>query len=154
MPEVLTVPVELRWADTDQYGHVNNVAHVRYVEEARIRAFGLPDQPAGFHPDRPQPVLARLGPSSFTITAGQRFEYRQELEYHGQAVLAETWLSRIGSSSFDMDCRLVDVARTAEYLVSRVNLVLMDVATRRPRAITPPEREHLERYLAPGVAFR
>ena len=151
MPEVIRVPVELRWADTDRYGHVNNVAHVRYVEEARIRAFGLPDQPDGFHPEHP-PVLAFLGPETFTITAGQRFEYRQELSYHGQSVTAEVWLSRLGSSSFDMDCRLVD--DEGEYLVSRVNLVLMSVATHRPRPFSAAEREHLESYLAPGVAFR
>lgn len=154
MPEPLRVPVDLRWADTDRYGHVNNVAHVRYVEEARIRAFGLPDQPDGFNPDRPVPVLARLGPDSFTITAGQRFEYRQELEYHGQSVVAEVWLSRLGSRSFDMDCRLVDAAGTVEYLVSRVNLVLMDSATHRPRALTEAELDYLQEYVAPGVAFR
>lgn len=154
MPDVLRVPLELRWADTDQYGHINNVAHVRYVEEARIRAFGLPDQPGSANPRQPRPVLSGLGPGSFTITAGQRFEYRAELAYTGQTVIAETWLSRIGSRSFDMDCRLVDESGETEYLIATVALVLMDAATRRPRALTAPEVIQLERYLAPGVAFR
>lgn len=156
MPESvrLRVPIELRWADTDQYGHVNNVAHVRYLEEARIRTFGLPDQPAGFRADRAQPVLAFLASDTFTITAGQRLEYRTELAYRGQSVIAETWLSRVGSRSIEMDARLIDVDDTVEYAVARVSLVIMDVATRRPRALAATEREHLQQYVAPGVEFR
>ena len=154
MPEVLTVPVELRWADTDQYGHVNNVAHVRYVEEARIRTFGLPDQPQSAHAGRPAPVLAALGADSFTITAAQRFEHRAELAYSAQSIVAEVWLSRIGSSSFDLDCRLLDETGEIEYLIASVTLVLLDTATRRPRALTRSESEWLTGYVGDGVAFR
>ena len=57
----VTVTLQLRWADTDHYGHVNNVTYLRYVEEARIRAFGLPDLPATFDPDRPPVLAARDG---------------------------------------------------------------------------------------------
>ena len=153
MPERQRISLELRWADTDQYGHVNNVALVRYVEEARIRTFGLPDQPQSAHPGRP-PILAALGTSSFTITAAQRFEHRAELAYAAQSILAEVWLSRIGSSSFDLDCRLLDDAGEVEYLIASVTLVLLDAATRRPRALTRTESEWLTGYVGDGVAFR
>ena len=36
------VRVPLRWADMDAYGHVNNVAVVQVLEEARVAAFGVP----------------------------------------------------------------------------------------------------------------
>jgi acyl-CoA thioester hydrolase len=152
MAEVLTVELDLRWADTDQYGHVNNVSLVRFVEEARIRAIGLPDQPSGF--GDPPPVLAVLEPGTFTIVAGQRFEYRQELGYHGQRVLAELWFSQIGSRSLTLACRLLDVSRSTEYLVATVTVVIMDAASRRPRALTDAETAHLNRYLGPAVDFR
>lgn len=149
----LRLPVELRWADTDQYGHINNVAFVRYAEEARIRAFGLPDQPQSADPRREPPVLAQLGTDTFTITGGQRIEYVRELPYRGQSVLTEVWLSRIGSRSLDMDCRIVD-EDDVEYAIVTVGLVIMDVASRRPRPLTEDETSRLRRYLGPGVTFR
>jgi acyl-CoA thioester hydrolase len=154
MAERQRVSLQLRWADTDQYGHVNNVALVRYVEEARIRTFGLPDQPLSAHPDRDAPILSTLGTSSFTITAAQRFEHRAELPYAAQSIVAEVWLSRIGSSSFDLDCRLLDETGDVEYLIASVTLVLLDSATRRPRALTRSESERLTGYVSDGVAFR
>src|SRR5699024_8939610 len=36
------VPVPVRWTDLDAYGHVNNAAMVRLLEEARIAAFWQP----------------------------------------------------------------------------------------------------------------
>ena len=32
----VTVPVQVRWADLDAYGHVNNAAAFTLLEEARI----------------------------------------------------------------------------------------------------------------------
>lgn len=31
------VDIQLRWGDEDAYGHINNVAFLRYLEEARVR---------------------------------------------------------------------------------------------------------------------
>jgi acyl-CoA thioester hydrolase len=42
MPETLDIPVPVRWTDLDAYGHVNNAAMVRLLEEARIAAFCTP----------------------------------------------------------------------------------------------------------------
>ena len=36
------VRIPLRWADMDAYGHVNNIAVVQLLEEARVAAFGVP----------------------------------------------------------------------------------------------------------------
>lgn len=149
----VTVPLELRWADTDVYGHVNNVSYVRYLEEARIRAFGLPDYPATAMPDRP-PVFARLDQGTFTMTAAQRLEYVQELVYCGQSILADLWLSRIGSSSLDMSCRLYHHAGAPTYLRAQVTLVIGDVASRRPRPLRTPEVHALAPYRGAPISFR
>ena len=34
-----TVPIEIRFADLDAYGHVNNALYLTYLETARIRLF-------------------------------------------------------------------------------------------------------------------
>lgn len=156
MPEPvvpLRVPLALRWADTDQYRHVNNVAAVRLAEEARIRALGLPEKPEHFPPG-PSPVLAVLGTDTFTMTVGQRLEYTAELPYAGQDVVADVWLSRVGSRAVTMDCRVGSAAGDAVYFIARVTVVIMDLATRRPRVLTDDETRHLSGYRGEPLAFR
>jgi acyl-CoA thioester hydrolase len=145
--------IQLRWADTDHYGHVNNVTWLRYVEEARSRTFGFSDLPQAAHPDRP-PVLAVLGPATFTITAAVRLEYVGELAYHAQSILADVWLSRIGSKSIDMAFRFTDEARTTTYLLAQVTQVVCDLATRRPRPLTEAEVRALTPYQGAPLTFR
>lgn len=152
MPEPLRTTLDLRWADTDQYRHVNNVAAVRLAEEARIRLLGLPEKPEHF-PAGDRPVLAVLGTDTFTMTVGQRIEYTAEMPYAGQSVTAEVWISRIGARSLTMDCRVGDGADTT-YFIARVSVVIMDLATRTPRALTAPEIDHLSGYQGEPLAFR
>ena len=152
-PGAVTATIQLRWADTDQYGHVNNVTWLRYVEEARARTFGFSDQPEAANPTRP-PVLAVLGPDTFTMTAAVRMEYIGELAYHAQSIVADVWLSRIGSKSIDMAFRFTDEARTTTYVLAQVTQVVCDMATRRPRALTEAEREALQPYCGNPLTFR
>ena len=153
MAETIKVPLQLRWADTDQYRHVNNVTFIRLAEEARIRAFGLPEKPEHFPAGAP-PVLAVLGTDTFTMTVGQRIEYVAEMPYAAQAVVAEVWLSRIGGRSIAMDCRITDETGSTVYAIARVSSVIMDLAGHRPRALTDAEVEHLSGYLGEPLAFR
>lgn len=152
MAEPLRTTLELRWADTDQYRHVNNVAAVRLAEEARIRLLGLPEKPEHFPPG-PPPVLAVLGADTFTMTVSQRFEYTAEMPYAGQSVLAQVWLSKIGSRSLTMDCRVGDGAGLT-YFIARVSVVIMDLAARAPRPLTASESEHLRGYEGDPLVFR
>ncbi|WP_395640386.1 acyl-CoA thioesterase [Pseudolysinimonas sp.] len=157
MPEPAPTPplrttLDLRWADTDQYRHVNNVTAVRLAEEARIRLLGLPEKPEHFPPGAP-PVLAVLGTDTFTMTVSQRFEYTAEMPYAGQSVLAEVWLSKIGSRSLTMDCRVGDGAGLT-YFIARVSVVIMDLAAHAPRALTASETEHLREYRGEPLVFR
>jgi acyl-CoA thioester hydrolase len=149
----VTVPLQLRWADTDVYGHVNNVTYARYLEEARIRAFGLPDHPMTAPPDRP-PIFARLEPGTFTMTVAQRLEHVHELAYHGQSILADMWLSRIGSSSLDIGYRLYHQDGAPTYLRAQVTLVVCDLGSRRPRPLSAAEAQALAPYRGEPVSFR
>lgn len=147
------VPLDLRWADTDQYRHVNNVAAVRLAEEARIRALGLPEKPEHFPPGEP-PILAVLGTDTFTMTVSQRFEYTAEMPYSGQPVVAEVWLSKASGRAVTMDCRVGSADGDVVYFIARVTGVIMDLTTRRPRALTDAEVESLRPYLGEPLAFR
>ncbi len=152
-PEALGTRLQLRWGDTDLYGHVNNVVWVRYVEETRIRLFGLPDQPGTADPGRP-PVFSVFGPGCFTVTAATRIEYRNELVYSGQTIWAEAWVSRIGSSSVDISFRIMDDDRTTTYLAAESTQAVRDVATRTAHRFTPEEVAVLSAQLAPPHEYR
>ncbi len=153
MASRLRATIQLRWADTDAYGHVNNVSYLRYIEEARIRVFGLPDQPATAAPDCP-PVFGGLDPHTFTLTAAHRMEYVRQLTYSGQAVIAEVWLSRLGSSSIDVSFRFLDESLTDVYLIAQTTLVVCDLRSGRPRVLTDRELRLLSSYLGPPPEFR
>jgi hypothetical protein len=156
----LTVALGLRWGDTDQYRHVNNVAGARLAEEARIRLFGLPEKPEHFPPG-PPPVLAVLGTDTFTMVVGQRLEYTAELPYAAQDVIAEGWISRLGSRAVTMDFRVGALpgggpggGGAPVYFLARVTVVIMDLATRAPRPLTDAEVAHLDGYRAEPLTFR
>ncbi len=151
--EPLGTWIQLRWADTDAYGHVNNVTWVRYLEEARIRLYGLPDHPGTADPEHP-PVLRALDPGCFTVTAAQRLEYVRELTYHGQSIWVEAWISRLGSSSLDLSFRALDEHRRDVHLLAETTQVVRDRATRGPHRFTEREVAALSPYLAPPNTFR
>lgn len=98
------VEVEVRFADTDAQGHVNNASYLTYCEMARIRywsdvtgeAFGAG---AG-------------GPESL-ILAEARISYRSPV-FYGDVVTVETRATRIGRSSFTLEHRLTATGAASE----------------------------------------
>src|SRR5665647_2574121 len=65
----LHVPVPVRWADLDAYGHVNNVAVLGLLEEARIAAFWR--HPEGAEPAWPTAILDAAPGAASRIAVGQ-----------------------------------------------------------------------------------
>ena len=119
--------VEVRLADTDAMGHVNNAAYLTYVEIARIayyeRVIGMP-LPLGVH-----------GAEEGMILAEMRIAYRSQA-FHGETLAVETRVERIGNTSFTMVHRLtVPASRYGPArLVASVEAVLVsyDYADERP----------------------
>ena len=90
------VEIDVRFADTDAMGHVNNAVYLTYCEMARIRYWSdLTGEPlaAGHH-----------GAESL-ILAEARITYRAQV-FHTDVVTVETRAIRIGRSSFVLDHRL------------------------------------------------
>jgi acyl-CoA thioester hydrolase len=150
----LMVPVPLRWADLDAYGHVNNVAVLRLLEEARIAAFWR-------HPEAAEPEPAAVldagpGAQTHTLVARQEIEYLLPLGYRRDPVIVEMWLGHLGGASIEVCYQLTSVSgdeRTV-YVQACTTLVLIDAATMRPRRITAPERAVWEPYLEPPLELR
>jgi acyl-CoA thioester hydrolase len=154
----LHLPVPLRWADLDAYGHVNNVEVLRLLEEARIAAFWRHDADA---PVLPTAVLD-AGPTAgtHTLVARQEVEYLRPISYQREPLDVEMWVGHLGGASIDV-CYLlttggaVPAGGAPEVLVqATTTLVLIDAATSRPRRITPEERAVWEPYVEEPVVMR
>lgn len=124
-----SVEIEVRFADTDAMGHVNNAKYLTYCEIARIRYWtDITDEPI---------ALGTEGAESL-ILAEARITYRAQA-FHGEIVTVETRATRIGRSSFTLEHRLLACVLGEEprlVAVSESILVRYDYASGRPVALS------------------
>ena len=122
-PQVFTIAIAVREDDIDRQGHVNNVAFVRYVQDAAVahwRAAAPPDMQAAF---------------TWVVR-------RHEVEYlrpglPGDELTARTWVGEPSGASWE---RFTEVLRAADgqvLVTARTVWVLLDATTGRPRRVDP-----------------
>jgi len=133
----------VRFSDVDVYGHVNNVKYFEYYQEARI-AFLLSLTGGELHTES----------SLRQVVAGVDVDYRRPILFRPEPYVVETWVTRIGTSSYDMASRIIDPAgdgRDAQggtlYSHAQVRMVTFDTATQRSRPLQAAERARLESVL-------
>jgi acyl-CoA thioester hydrolase len=128
----------VRFSDVDIYGHVNNVKYFEYYQEARI-AFIL--SLAGLDyaaEDSMRQVVARID-----------VDYRRPILFRPEPYAVETWVTRVGTTSYDLSCRIADAPGDdgPSYSDAEVRLVAFDLASQRSRPLTGTERSRLETAL-------
>lgn len=151
----LHIPVALRWADLDAYGHVNNVAVLTLLEEARIAAFWR--HPEAVEQAHPTAVLdAGPGADTVTVVARQELEYLAAVPHLREPVVVEMWLGRLGGASIEVCYEITsDVGgRRTVHVQAMTTVVMLDAASGRPRRLTPDERETWEPYVGDPVVWR
>jgi acyl-CoA thioester hydrolase len=134
------VDIELRWGDQDAYGHINNVAFARYLEESRVRVFwlGSARELTGmehhFRGDDPE------GPKM--LVASQQIEFLRVLEYSATPLVVELWIGELGGSSLEVHYELVDETGDARAVVARAitTVVIVDGRTLRPMRLSEEGR--------------
>jgi acyl-CoA thioester hydrolase len=119
--------VEVRFADTDAMGHVNNATYLTYCEIARVAYY---EAVTG---DRLP--LATHGAAEGMILAEMRIAYRSP-SFYGETLTVETRVIRIGRTSFAMEHRITapDSRHGRARLVAVADTVLVsyDYAAERP----------------------
>ncbi len=83
--------IRVRFSDTDMNGHVNNAVYASYMEESRVQFF------------------REVYPSatSGVILASLHIDYKAQTKFpEHENVVATTWISRIGKTSFDFFCEI------------------------------------------------
>lgn len=124
------VEVPLRWGDSDAFRHINNVVFFRLLEEARAR------------------VIPETGPGSTLLANGlvvreQSLTYLVPLHYRFEPIAVGMTVDHIGGSSFRLACRIFDPASGVDFATGYVALVAYDFEAKRPRKLSPSEREWL-----------
>lgn len=141
---VIRMPIQLRWGDQDAYGHINNVAILRILEEARARAFWrTAEDPAEAG------IFPPLEPSQQTwaLVADFQLRYRGQLPYQRDPVTVELGISQVGGASFVIDYALfADENDDAAQVTAQSTLVMVDRDTGAPQRLSPELRQRLRQY--------
>jgi acyl-CoA thioester hydrolase len=111
MAQTFSTPIELRFSDLDLYGHVNSVVYFTYLETARVKLF--------------QDFFKELTDKQiFTLVARAECDYKLPILF-GDALIVSLNISRIGTSSFDLEYRLYN-GQEKTYATARTTLVCFD----------------------------
>jgi acyl-CoA thioester hydrolase len=87
-----SVPVELRFADLDAYGHVNNAVYFTFLETARTKLFHTQ-------------FIELMKQSLLFLVVKAECEYKRPIELQ-DTLIVSLQMARIGNSSFDIDYQL------------------------------------------------
>ncbi|MGU3645945.1 acyl-CoA thioesterase [Microbacterium sp. C23T] len=152
----LHIPIHLRWGDLDAFNHVNNTSMLKLLEEARVRAFWLPE------PGEDAPPTAVLDSSIFsgmlTLIARQEIEYLAPVPYQRHPLDVQMWFGKLGGSSIEVCYEVyspVESAAGGRTLYARATTVIVkvDAETGRPLRLTGEERAAWGPYVGEPIHY-
>jgi acyl-CoA thioester hydrolase len=118
----------------DAYGHVNNARMLTLYEEARVALMFVGARQHGLTSFEAGVVISR-----------HEVDYLSPIDY-ADPIRIELWLEEIRSSRFTICYELFDGSAVASR--ARSVCVPFDLAGRRPRRLSEPERNFLTPWLA------
>ncbi len=133
--------VEVRFADCDPFGHVNNAVYLSYLEQAR---FGLWRRLWGFNGETAMTAAGGAG----LILARVECDYRLPATY-GDMLDVRLGLAAIGRTSFTYEYEIADAATGRMVAEARTVVVLYDYREGKPVAIDEARRADLSRSFVP-----
>ena len=132
---VHTARFQVRWADMDALGHVNNAVYFTYVEQARIESLAL--LMGEWHSEGTGPVLVH---ASMT--------YKRPIK-HPATALVRVYIGEPGRSSLPNRYEItVEGSEETVFATGEGALVWIDLEKERPCALPGPLREAVEARLA------
>lgn len=137
MNPIYTHRVEVRFADCDPLGHVNNAVYLSYLEQAR---FGLWRRLWGFSGETATTAARGAG----LILARVECDYRLPATY-GDTLDVKLGLEAIGRTSFTYDYEIIGADDGRRIAEARTVLVVYDYAAGRPVPIDEALRGDLSR---------
>lgn len=148
------IDIELRWGDQDAYGHINNVAYARYLEEARVRTFWLG---SGRERTGMEKHFREGSPGSQKmLVASQQIEFLRVLEYSDRPLTIEMWIGKLGGSTLEVHSEFIDGAAAERTVVARAitTVVTVDGVTMRPSRLTSEGRASVQGWMDEPLRLR
>jgi acyl-CoA thioester hydrolase len=127
------IHVTVRFSETDALGHINNTSYFIYMEEARIRFI----KTLGLEMD-----IAKWN----FILASTKCDFIKQ-GYFGQDLLIKTFVSKIGTKSFQLEHDIIDVQTNELIARGQAIMVSFDFEQQQSTPIQPLMREELMLYL-------
>lgn len=128
----LVAEAQVRFADTDALGHVNNAVYLSYLEVARVEYL--------------QAVLGRHDVKDFgVILARVEIDYKSPA-FHHETLRVGCRVEELGGSSIGMSYRIEEKKTGRLVAVAKTVLVSYDYALGRPVRIPQEAREKMEAY--------
>jgi acyl-CoA thioester hydrolase len=129
-------PIQLRFADTDALGHINNASYILYIESARV----------GF-------LLATGLEVAALILARLEIDYRLQVQFDAhvsftdpaKGLVVESQVEKIGKTSITLLQRIVFKGEIAAEV--RTVVVNFDYTTKAPAAVAESTRSKLGEYM-------
>lgn len=125
-------PLRVRFSDLDPYGHVNNVRHLEFFQEARVASVGR--------------LRRQLDPSLQWVVAQAVVAYRRPILFRHEPYEVRTWIAGAGITSMVLEAEILDGRQ--QLAQARHVMVFVDPAT--GRAAAPPD--HVREQLAASLA--
>ena len=127
--------LQVRWADLDALGHVNNATYLTYLEQARIDFFNTLVLWDG-KPDKLGLIMARA-----------EIDYKLPLNAE-DTVTVHTRVARLGGKSFDTEQHVVceRAGALVAAAVATITIVVYDYPANQSAAIPDPWRASLQSH--------
>lgn len=139
-----TYTCQIRWADMDLLGHVNNVVYADYLQEARVDMLRVHAR---------GPATGELAEA--LVIVSNRLVYVAPLVFDGSPVQIECWITQLRAAVATLNYEIYrdapDGGRTV-YLRASTVMTPYVFAEERPRRFTAEERAALHVYLEEPLA--
>lgn len=128
-----TVPLHVRWSDVDAYGHVNNVAIVGLLEQARVLALW----------SDAEPWLPPLHASAevWVLVAGVEVRYLRPIAHRTEPITAHVGVEKVAGASFVLSYTLEADGITC--VRASTTMALVDARSGAPVRIDPQLKAQL-----------
>ena len=146
----LLVHVPARWGDMDAYGHVNNVAILSVMEEARVALFGPPPssgQKPTVAPQPPIPLFELVTEGVQALIAEHGVRYLAQLPYTGEPVPVRLSVEKVSAASVRIGYSILSPVDQRECVRAFTVLAFWDSVAGRLTRLSPEQRELLKAFL-------
>jgi acyl-CoA thioester hydrolase len=137
-----SMSIELRLDDVNVAGHVGNTSLLRVIDEARSRFLGYS---ALGRPGHAEGLLEGLDQTVRKVIAQQTIEYRKEVWYSHHPVIANLWISHVGTSSFAL-ATAIYAGDKEPAVLAEATYVLLAGPEGRPWPIDADIKDRLYRF--------